>query len=69
MEPSCKWNRCLEDDELCNGDTVTSCPIRKYYTRLQKELETKWLSKTLAEIVELAASEENVEDRQEETVI
>lgn len=69
MEPSCKWNRCLEDDGLCNRNTVDSCPVRKYYARLQKELETKWLSKTLAEIVALATAEEDVADRQEERVI
>ena len=68
MEPSCKWNRCLEDNGPCNGNTVAGCPVRKYYARLQKELETKWLSRTLAEIVALDAAEEAA-DLQEERAI
>ena len=46
-----------------------SCPIRKYYARLQEELETKWLSKTLAEIVNLAAAEEIGNSSREEMII
>lgn len=69
MEPSCKWNRCIEDDGVCSKGVVSSCPVRKYYARLQTELETKWLSKTLTEIVELAAAEEAAGGRQEEMII
>ena len=41
MELSSKWNRCLEEDSFCNNNAVMSCPIRKYYARLQEELEKK----------------------------
>ncbi len=69
MEPSSKWNRCLEEEGFCTRKAVMSCPIRKYYARLQEELETKWLSKTLAEIVNLAAAEEIGNSSREEMII
>lgn len=69
METSYKWNRCLEKDSFCAREAVMSCPIRKYYVRLQEELEAKWLSKTLAEIVKLAAAETVGEDSREKMIV
>lgn len=69
MEPSYKWNRCLEDDSFCSREATRSCPIRKFYVRLQTELETKWLSKSLAEIVELAEDEETNECQRGKMII
>ncbi len=39
MELSSKWNRCLEEDSFCNNNAVMSCPIRKYYARLQEDFK------------------------------
>lgn len=69
MEPACKWNHCIEDDRFCSRGAATSYSVRKYYAQLQTELETKWLSRTLSEIVELVAAEEAVDGRQGEMVI
>lgn len=41
MEPTMKINRCLEEDEYCSRFATDNCPIRKFYTRLQNELESK----------------------------
>lgn len=69
MEPSSKWNRCLEEDSFCNNKAVMSCPIRKYYARLQEELVKKWLSKTLAEIVNLEEAEEIGNNSREKKIV
>lgn len=51
MEPTVKCNRCLEPDEYCSRFATDYCSVRQYFTVLQDELENKWLSITLQEIV------------------
>ena len=36
-----KSNRCLEEDEYCSRFATENCPVRKFYTKLQNELERK----------------------------
>ena len=57
MESSVKVNRCLEDDGYCNRGAVSTCQIRKYYQYIQKEMENKWLSRSLGEIVKMMDAE------------
>ena len=56
MEPSSKWNRCLDEDAFCNRGIAADCPIRKYYMWMQKDMEEKWLSRTLEEIQEMTGT-------------
>ena len=39
MENTTKINRCLEQDNFCNRNAADFCAVRKYYVRVQKELE------------------------------
>lgn len=57
-EPTMAINRCLEPDSYCSRNAVSSCPVRRYYVKMQKEMEEKWLSKTLEEILTLSADED-----------
>lgn len=57
MESSVKVNRCLEDDGYCNRGAVSTCQIRKYYQYIQKEMENKWFSKSLGEIIKMMDAE------------
>lgn len=41
MEPTMKINRCLEEDEYCSRFATDNCPVRKFYNKLQNELESK----------------------------
>lgn len=52
MESTVKINRCLEPDAYCSRGGVAECPIRGFYLALQRELEEKWLSQCLSEILE-----------------
>ena len=51
MEPSTRINRCLEDDGYCNRGASDTCQIRRYYRHIQEEVEQKWLSKSLSDIL------------------
>lgn len=43
MESSVCINRCLEDDHYCSRGATDTCPVRRYYIKLQSLL-TEWLS-------------------------
>lgn len=52
MENTTKINRCLEEDEYCNRKAVDYCAVRRYYAKVQKELEQHFFSISLKEILE-----------------
>ena len=47
MENTTKINRCLEQDNFCNRNAADFCAVRKYYVRVQKELEEKFFNVSL----------------------
>ena len=59
MEPTIKLNRCLEPDACCTGGAGAFCRMRRYYQRIQEDLEEKWFSRSLEEIVDMMDSEES----------
>ncbi|WP_417571728.1 RrF2 family transcriptional regulator [Phascolarctobacterium faecium] len=52
MEPTMNINRCLEEDEYCSRFATESCPVRKFYCRLQSSLEIMLKTMTVKEILE-----------------
>ena len=46
-----KINRCLEEDEYCSRFATESCPVRKFYCRLQISLESMLKTMTIKEIL------------------
>lgn len=53
METTILINRCMEDDGFCSRNAAAVCPVRKFYCCMQKELEEKYLSISLENILEL----------------
>lgn len=51
MEPSIKINRCLEPDEYCSRNASAECAVRRFYQAMQKEVEERWASLSLADIL------------------
>lgn len=54
MENTTKINKCLEQDNFCNRNAADFCAVRKYYVRVQKELEEKFFNVSLEEIIKKA---------------
>lgn len=52
MEPTMKINKCLEADEYCSRDAITTCSIRKMYCRIQDQVEEKLSSITIQSLLE-----------------
>lgn len=52
MESTTIINRCLEDDEYCSPFSTSYCPVRKFYCRLQNDIETALASITIASLLE-----------------
>lgn len=69
MEPSTRINRCLEDDGYCNRGASDTCQIRRYYRHIQEEVEQKWLSKSLSDILGLMDKEARAQERKAEGVV
>lgn len=53
METTTRINRCLEEDNLCSRNATETCPIRKYYTHLQKLIDETVMSITIQGIIDL----------------
>lgn len=53
MENVTRINRCLEADAYCSRNTVRACSMRRFYQGMQKEIEARWGSMTLAQILEI----------------
>lgn len=52
MEPTTKFNRCLEEDKYCSRFATENCPVRFFYSGLQKLLETKLQEMTVADLLQ-----------------
>ncbi|MCL2173159.1 MAG: Rrf2 family transcriptional regulator [Candidatus Bathyarchaeota archaeon] len=39
FEKTTNVNRCMEKDEHCSRDAVSSCPVRNIYVQLQEEMD------------------------------
>ena len=57
MESTTIRNRCLEDDEYCSRFSTSYCPVRKFYCRLQNDIEAALASITIASLLENAEKE------------
>ncbi len=58
MEPTIKISRCLEPDSYCCRGASADCKMHRYYERIQEELESRWFSRSLEEITDMADEEE-----------
>lgn len=52
MENTVKINRCLDADEYCSRGAETTCKIRKYYAKVQAEMEKRVFNISLKEILD-----------------
>lgn len=51
MENTIKINICLEEDEYCSRLATKTCPVRKFYCELQKDIESSLKSKTIQDLI------------------
>ena len=58
MESTTKINRCLEEDEYCSRFATSYCPVRKFYCKLQNNIEVSLASVTIASLLEKPEKEE-----------
>lgn len=52
LEGTTRINRCLEDNHKCSRNATASCPVRKFYVRVQTYLEEAFRDKTIASLLE-----------------
>lgn len=52
MEDTTRINRCLEPDGFCSRNAVQTCPVHKFYTRVQSYLDTAFQNMTIASLLE-----------------
>lgn len=52
MENKTKINECLEEDHYCSRNASDSCPVRKFYCVLQKEMDDRMSSITMRSLIE-----------------
>ncbi len=52
LEGTTRINRCLEDDHKCSRNATATCPVRKFYVRVQTYLEEAFRDKTIASLLE-----------------
>lgn len=51
MENTMKINRCLEDDGFCSRNATSTCPVRRFYQKLQDDIEASLKSMTIADLM------------------
>lgn len=51
MEITNRINRCLEEDEFCSRFATKTCPVRKFYTRLQFALDEELKKMTIGDLL------------------
>lgn len=51
MENTIKITRCLEDDKACFRKSIDNCKIRNFYEKLQQEMEEKFNSITILDLI------------------
>ncbi|MCI6548164.1 MAG: Rrf2 family transcriptional regulator [Coriobacteriaceae bacterium] len=47
MEPTMKMNPCLEDKDNCSLFATGTCPVRRFYSSLQEQMEQSLKSTTI----------------------
>lgn len=52
VEPTTRINRCLEEDHFCSRFATDSCPVRKFYTKMQETFERELASMTVEKLLE-----------------
>lgn len=52
MECTTRMNRCLEEDEYCSRFATQSCPVRNFYTKLQKDIDNSLQKMTIEKLIE-----------------
>ena len=52
MEGTTRINRCLAVDGFCSRNGVPTCPVHKFYTRIQSYLDEAFQDKTIASLME-----------------
>lgn len=53
MENTIKINLCLEDEEYCSRLATKTCPVRKFYCEVQKDIENSLKSKTIKDLINM----------------
>ena len=51
LEPTTRLNRCLEEDKYCSRFATDDCPVRNFYTGMQKEFDDTLQSLTIEELL------------------
>lgn len=52
MEGTTRINRCLAEDGYCSRNGVETCPVHKFYSRIQSYLDEAFQDKTIASLME-----------------
>ena len=52
MEGTTRINRCLEPEGFCSRNGVATCPVHKFYSRIQSYLDEDFQDKTIASLME-----------------
>ena len=52
LEGTTRINRCLEDNHKCSRNATATCPVHKFYVRVQTYLEEAFRDKTIASLLE-----------------
>lgn len=52
LEGTTRINRCLEENHKCSRNATATCPVRKFYVRVQTYLEEAFRDKTIASLLE-----------------
>ena len=52
MEGTTRINRCMDADGFCSRNGVETCPVHKFYSRIQSYLDEAFQDKTIASLME-----------------
>lgn len=52
MENTIKINLCLEEDEYCSRSATNTCPVRRFYCKLQNSIEVPLKKTTIQDLLE-----------------
>ena len=51
MEGTTRINRCLDPDGYCSRNGVPNCPVHKFYSRIQSQLDQAFQDVTIASLL------------------
>lgn len=52
MEETTRINRCLEEDHFCSRKATDTCPVRRFYVKVQEWLDETFENKTIAALLD-----------------